>query len=380
MQPSSWAVAMADTIMDRNPGTPDDVLAPWSYWKAYTLRGFELLWQSTGDDRYLGFIERELAPFVDDEGRLVGVALDSLDNLMPGYMMVAIYEHSGQRRYRVAADAIRGAFDDYPRNPDGGFWHAKHLPGEMWVDGVFMGQMCLLRYGASVGDADYCFDEAVKQITLFARHAHKVSSGLYLHAWTALPDLARAQPANVERWANPLTGLSKEVWSEGLGWYALVLVEALALLPAGHPRRGEVVDIFTRLAHDLARLQGPVTGGWSQVVDKPGEPGNWIDSSGTAMFTYALKRGIELDLLAEADYATAVRRGYECVVGSATVNDDGHVDVHSACDGLCVQPDYQAYVRAPRVTNAKEAVAGFLWATAIVEKPGPRPVAPVACP
>jgi unsaturated rhamnogalacturonyl hydrolase len=44
--------------------------------------------------------------------------------------------------------------------------------------------------------------------------------------------------------------------------------------------------------------------------------------------------------------------------------------VHGACDGLCVQQSYDAYVRAPRVTNAKEAVAGFLWATVIVEKPG----------
>ena len=90
------------------------------------------------------------------------------------------------------------------------------------------------------------------------------------------------------------------------------------------------------------------------------------------MFTYALQRGIEIGLLKEARYAPVVAGGYNCIVDNATVDGSGLVDVHSACDGLCVQQSYDAYVRAPRVTNAKEAVAGFLWATAIVEKPGPR--------
>jgi unsaturated rhamnogalacturonyl hydrolase len=52
------------------------------------------------------------------------------------------------------------------------------LVGEMWVDGVFMGQICLVRYGALIGDADYCSNEAVRQITVFADHCRKGDSGL----------------------------------------------------------------------------------------------------------------------------------------------------------------------------------------------------------
>jgi rhamnogalacturonyl hydrolase YesR len=369
MAPTSWAVAVAETIMKRNPGTPSDVLARWSYWKAYTLLGFEMLWRSTGDRRYLDFIKRQMSPLVDEDGNFGDATLDSLDNIMPGNMLVGLYEHTGEERYRRAATTIRHAFDDYPRNPDGGFWHAKHLTGEMWIDGVFMGQMCLIRYGSIVGDTEYCFDEAVHQITVFAKHCLKGESGLYLHAWAAQPELPRVRPGNTERWADPATGLSSEVWSEGLGWYALVLAETLAALPEKHSRRAEVVDIFARLARGLVATQDPATGGWFQVVDQGNRPDNWIDSSGTAMFTYALQRGIEIDLLKEADYAPAVGRGYQCIIDNATVEKNGMVDVHSACDGLCVQQGYDAYVRAPRVTNAKEAVAGFLWATTIVEKP-----------
>ncbi len=134
-----------------------------------------------------------------------------------------------------------------------------------------------------------------------------------------------------------MTGLSSEVWSEGLGWYALILAETLAVLPASHPRRAEVLDIFVRLAGGLVRTQDPATGGWFQVVDKGDRRDNWIDTSGTAMFTYALQRGIEIGTLKEAEYKPVVARGYQCIVDNATADDNGLVDVHSACDGLCVQ-------------------------------------------
>jgi len=42
----------------------------------------------------------------------------------------------------------------------------------------------------------------------------------------------------------------------------------------------------------------------------------------------------------------------------------------SACDGVGVQAGYADYVNFKRSVNAKEAVGGFLWATAVVEKPG----------
>jgi unsaturated rhamnogalacturonyl hydrolase len=284
-------------------------------------------------------------------------------------MLVALYEHTGEERYRVAATAVRRAFDTYPRNEDGGFWHGKDLPGEMWIDGVFMGQMHLIRYGASIGDQEYCFDEAARQICVFAAHAFKQESGLYLHAWAARPAAAKVMPERIDLWADPETGLSTEVWSEGLGWYALILVEALAVFPQDFPRRAEVLAIYRGLAAGLKRAQDPATGGWFQVVDKGERADNWIDTSGTAMFTYALKRGIELGLLNDGEYGPAAARGYECVVAASVVDDQGLVNVHGACDGLCAQRNYEAYINARRAVNAKEAVAGVLWAATIMEKP-----------
>jgi rhamnogalacturonyl hydrolase YesR len=369
-EPGSWSIALADTLMKRNTGSPGDPLTRWSYWKGYTLNGFEMLWQSTGDRRYLEYIKQQIDPFIDRDGNLVSVKLDSLDNAMAGNIVVGLYEHTHDRRYRVAATQIRKMFENYPRNPDGAFWHNPKLSGEMWVDGVFMGEMFLLRYGDSIGDRKYCFDEAINQITIFARHALKGKSGLYYHAWAANPDLATVVPQRKSHWADPVTGLSPEVWSEGLGWYALVVVEALTRLPADNPRRGEVLDIYEQLAAALKREQDPITGGWFLVVDKPHCRDNWIDTSGSAMFTYALERGIELRLLSRKEYAPVVAAGYRAITRNARINSDGLVDILSACDGVCVQASYSDYVGCKRTVNAKEAVGGFLWATTVVEKPG----------
>ena len=369
-EPRSWSIALADTLMKRNTGASGEPLTRWSYWKGYTLNGFEMLWQSTGDRRYLDFIKQQIDPTIDRNGNLVGVKLDSLDNAMAGNIVVGLYEHTHNPRYRMAATQIRRMFDNYPRNADGGFWHNPKRPGEMWVDGVFMGEMFLLRYGDSVGDRKYCFDEAINQITIFARHALKGKSGLYYHAWAANPDLATVVPQRKLRWAAPVTGLSPEVWSEGLGWYALVVVEALARLPAGYPGRTEVLDVYEQLAAALKRTQDPVTGGWFMVVDKPGSHENWIDTSGTAMFTYALERGIELRLLDRKEYSSAVTAGYRAITRNARINSHGLIDILNACDGVCVQASYADYVGCKRTINAKEAVGGFLWATAVVERPG----------
>ena len=369
-EPRYWSIALADTLMRRNTGAPGEPLTRWSYWKGYTLNGFEMLWQSTGDPRYLEYIEQQIDPFIDHDGNLVGVKLDSLDNAMAGNIVVGLYEHTHDPRYRVAATQIRRMFNNYPRNADGGFWHNPKLPGEMWVDGVFMGEMFLLRYGDSIGDRKYCFDEAINQITIFARHALKGKSGLYYHAWAANPDLATVVPQRKLHWAHPVTRLSPEVWSEGLGWYALVVVEALARLPADYPRRTEVLDIYEQLAAGLKRAQDPVSGGWFFIVDKPERTDNWIDTSGSAMFTYALERGIELRLLSRKEYSSAVTAGYRAITRNARINSDGLVDILSACDGVCVQASYADYVGCKRTINAKEAVGGSLWATVVVEKPG----------
>ena len=372
--PKFWAVAAADTVMARWPDFTQAYFNAWTYVNGYELCGFEKLFRATGDKKYLDYAKRYLDTCVDADGNFRYVvnakgqtnrpSFNNLDNMMTGNSLVWLYEETRDARYKIAAEKIRRALDDYPRNRDGGFWHNKRMVGQMWIDGIFMGQMFLMRYGKTIGDTEYCWDEVTRQITIFAQRAERANSGLYLHGV-----FESGHGDYGPRWADKKTGLAPEVWSEGLGWYALVVVEALADLPRNHPRRAAVEDIFRRLAAGLKKTQDAKTGRWFQVVDKGSQPDNWTDTSGSAMFTYALARGIELGLLDSVTFTPVVTNGYRGITANAKINARGLVDIYSACDGVGVQVDYAHYIHFKKSINAKEAVAGFLWATTIVEKP-----------
>lgn len=377
--PKFWSVAAAETIMARWPDFTKAYDNAWTYVNGYELCGIEQLYRATGDQKYFNYIQRYLDQFVDADGNFCAVknyqgqasrpSFDNLDNMLLGSLLVMLYETTHDNRYQLAADKIRRALDDYPRNNDGGFWHNKRMNGQMWIDGIFMGQMFLIRYGKSIGDSQYCWDEVTKQICVYARRAEQGRSGLYLHGF-----FESGHGGNTPGWADLKTGLSPEVWSEGLGWYALVVVEAIADLPKDHPRRPEVVSIFQRLAAGLKRTQDPKSGRWFQIVDQGDRPDNWTDNSGSAMFTYALAKGIELELLPQDEYSVVVQNGYAGITASARINGAGLVDIDSACEALGVQSSYERYIRFKQSTNAREAVAGFLWATTIVEKPQLKPL------
>jgi unsaturated rhamnogalacturonyl hydrolase len=372
--PKFWSVAAAETVMTRWPDFSKAYFNGWTYVNGYELFGFEMLYRETGDQKYFDYIKNYIDQFVDADGNFRAVAnakgqtntvvFNNLDNMMTGNSLVMLYETTKDARYKNAADTIRHVFDTYPTNSDGGFWHNKRMNGQMWIDGIFMGQMFLTRYGKSIGDSQYCWDTATKQLSIFAHHAERDHSGLYLHGYFETGHGGKA-PA----WADPQTGLSPEVWSEGLGWYSLVLVETLVDLPKDHPRRAEMEDIFRRLAAGLERTQDAKSGRWFQVVDKGDRPDNWTDNSGSSMFTYTLARGIELGLLDKTEYAPVVEKGYQGIIANAKINDRGLLDIYSACDGVGVQVDYAHYINFKKSINAKEGNAGFLWATAIVEKP-----------
>jgi unsaturated rhamnogalacturonyl hydrolase len=102
------------------------------------------------------------------------------------------------------------------------------------------------------------------------------------------------------------------------------------------------------------------------MVDKGDRADNWTDNSGSSMFTYAVQRGIDLGLPPAKHYADVATRDYRSIVANAKIHEDGLLDLYSACDGVCVQANYADYINYKKTVNAKEPIAGFLWATATV--------------
>lgn len=358
--PALWSEGIAQTVMTRYPSALTIPFKPWCYPQGYFLMGLDKLWQATGEAKYYNYILNWANEVVRPDGSLVYFKGNSMDDMMAGAVIVWAYRHTGEEKFKKAADTIRKSYDDYPRISDDVFWHGRGTTGQIWVDGVFMGQMFLTKYGRYIGDADYCFDEAAKQLIGMYRHLAKADSGLLYHGWDEDKDA---------RWANPETGMAPEVWSEGLGWYALVLVETLEIMPKSHSQYNELTDITCALMKGLKQTQDENSGLWYQVVDKGRKPGNWQETSGSGMFIYAIQRAIELGVISSKDYSDCVRRGYIGLLSKARINkDDGLIDLYDANNGLGIQKDYETYVTRPRKRNGQEVISSFLWATTIVEK------------
>ena len=352
-----YAAALAGTIMDRFADPDSYPYRSWSYSQGFMLWGFIRLYEYTGNTSYRDYVLRYCEEHVDAEGNIAGFSGVSLDDIMTGSVLIWAFQETGEQRYRLACDRIRKVFDDYPRNANGGFWHGKQLPGEMWVDGLFMGLMFLTRYGAVIGDSEYCFSESVRQLNIVFECCEKDHTGLLYHAYSENPEPA---------WVNPVSGNSPEIWSEGLGWYAMMLAEALELIPEGTEGRDSLVRQMQALARGLALCIDPVAHLWFQVVDKPRTKKNWHDTSGTAMFLYALHKALRLGAL-EEKYAGLCDLAFDGLKSKCLFDLDGHMNVYDACDGLGVQTDYDSYMFFPRTVNAKEAVAAVLWACTEME-------------
>ncbi|WTI34835.1 glycoside hydrolase family 88 protein [Streptomyces sp. NBC_00589] len=341
-----WSVALVDSTMARY--TPSTI-GGWSYPVGLYLYGQYLTYQRTHDAGYLTYIKSYVDRFVKSDGT-ISQSFNSLDSMQAGRLLTILHRETGQDRYRKAAKKIRDRLTTYPRTADGGFWHAdtSSRAHQLWADGVYMVNPFLVEYGKEFGDATYADDEAARQLYVYGSHL-QVTSGLLKHAY---------DESKTASWADPQTGLAPEHWCRAVGWYAMAIVNVLDAIPAGHPRRPQLVGILRKLATGLEKYQDPATGRWFQVIDKGGRSDNWTETSCSSMFTYALSRGVQQGYL-DAHYATVAQRGYEGVLARISTGSDGRTNLTDISIGTNVG-DYAYYIARTRATNDFHGLGAFL--------------------
>ena len=357
---SKYSVAVAQSFIKRFPN-PDTMYCcentnHFSWQAGYVMFAMEKIWRATGDPLYYNYIKRYVDQQVDEKGNIPDFKSNALDNFLPGYAILFMYEQTHLEKYKIAAMKIRTDFDGYPRNKNGLFWHGTWATNQVWVDGLFMGQIFLARYGETIGDKEYAFNEVVKQITTVAGVCQK-ENGLLLHGW---------DESKKASWANKTTGLAPEVWSEGLGWYAVLLADIFDYLPKDHQGYASVLAIRQKLCEGIKNAQDPKTGMWCQVVDQPNGPGNWNETSGTGMYIYLLKKSIAKGFLSADEYSPIIKRAYAAMVKKAKVNDQGFIDLYD-CSSIGIKNNYQDYIHSPKEISPFGAFGSFIISTTSIE-------------
>jgi unsaturated rhamnogalacturonyl hydrolase len=292
---------LADTAMNRiwvdernQPGIPPR----WNYEQGVVLKAIEQMWYATGDPKYFRHIQKGMDHWIDDAGNHKDYHLEeyTIDHITPGTAMLTLYRVTGQEKYRKIAELLRIQLKTHPRTNEGGFWHKKIYPYQMWLDGLYMGEPFYAEYSRVFGEDNW--NDITNQFVWMETHARDPKTGLLYHGW---------DESKQQRWADKTTGHSPHVWGRAMGWYAMALVDTLEHFPKDHPRRAELIAILAREAAAIAKYQDAKSGVWWDIIDLGGREKNYLESSASAMFVYALARGVREGFLSDKYMAVATR-------------------------------------------------------------------------
>jgi rhamnogalacturonyl hydrolase YesR len=179
----------------------------------------------------------------------------------------------------------------------------------MWADDLYMSVPFLCRYYQLTGDRNY-IDDAARQFLGFKKRLFIPEWKVMSHIYDFRRDLATGVP-----------------WGRGNGWTIFSLSELLAVLPADHVLRPELIAMFRELCEGYLALQDE-TGMWHQVLTQPDA---YPETSCTAMFTYAFSRGIQYGWLEETGpYIKAVFKAWEAL-NRISIDQTGNV--YGVCRG-----------------------------------------------
>jgi len=325
----------------------------WRYWNGVLNIAMLRLTDALQEPRYAAFARRNVAFGFDSyrwfEPRYDGrkweypfaqrFIMEELDDYgAMGASVIEVYRLDPQPRYRAYVEAGGAyALERQSRLPDGTLVRAFPRRWTLWADDLYMGLSLLSRMGELTGDPRY-FDESARQVILFHRHLFDDSVGLMRHNWysdTGQPGVA--------------------FWGRANGWALLAQVDLLDRLPRSHPQRDTLLALLRRHVDGVARYQSP-SGLWHQLLDRDD---SYLETSASAMFTYAIARSVERGWLPR-HYAAIARRGWAGV--ASRVRPDGRVE--GVCTGTSVSDDLRDYYDRPTPLNDVHGIGTVLLAGA----------------
>ncbi|WP_316797279.1 glycoside hydrolase family 88 protein [Pedobacter agri] len=338
----------------------------WSYDMGVVLEGAAAVWRNTGDGKYFKYIQSSMDAYLDKEGNIATYKAEdfNIDNIKNGRALLLLYKVTGQQKYLLAVNKLYNQIKTQPRTKEGGFWHKKIYPNQMWLDGLYMGQPFYAEY-AKLMKKDADFDDIANQFIWMEKNARDAKTGLLYHGY---------DESREEKWADKKTGLSPNFWGRAMGWYIMALVDVLDNFPKDHPKYKELLAILNRTATATVKYQDAKSGVWWDILDMPTRKGNYLESSASSMFVYGLAKGVRNGWLPQS-FMAAANKGYTGLkkefvekAGNERINLTKTVSV----SGLGGKPRYrdgsfEYYISEKVITNDPKGMGAFICAAAEME-------------
>jgi rhamnogalacturonyl hydrolase YesR len=138
-------------------------------------------------------------------------------------------------------------------------------------------------------------------------------------------------------WVEGMTVHPEFHWARANGWAFMAEAELLDVLPQDHPLRPRILELFRAHAKGLASFQSG-SGFWHQLLDRPD---SYLETSATAIFTFAFARGINRGWLDARAFAPATLLAWNAL--TTKVNAKGQVEGTCVGTGMAFDPTFYYY-------------------------------------
>ncbi len=332
----------------------------WNYIDGCMITAILSLHEMTGDRKYLDFADSFVGWFVQEDGSIktYSTAEYNLDNINPSKNLFKLYELTGKEKYRKAMDTVRAQLDTMPRTKAGNFWHKNIYPYQVWLDGMYMAQPFYMEYERRFNKMSGCLD-SFKQFKNVEALMKDAKTGLYYHGYDESREMY---------WADKETGCSPNFWLRALGWFTVALVDtAEAMDESMYYEYRYLQTMLENLANALIPFQDE-SGMFYQVVDKKDAEGNYLETSGTALLSYAILKAVRLRFISPK-YAVIGEKAFDGIVNKyLKKQEDGTLGLGGICliAGLGGKKkrdgSLEYYFSEPVVETEAKGVAPFLLA------------------
>jgi unsaturated rhamnogalacturonyl hydrolase len=332
----------------------------WNYIDGCMIKALLELYHISKDSHYLKFADNFIDYFVQEDGSILSYDPKeyNLDNVNAGKTLFDLYTLTGKEKYRRAIDTVYGQLKTQPRTSTGNFWHKLIYPNQIWLDGLYMAQPFYMQYELAYNEGKNCQDSYNQFLSVY-QLMRDPRNGLYYHAY---------DDSKTAFWCDKVTGLSANFWLRALGWYAMALVDTIDIMPQSMAQeKAQLSRIYQELIDSMLPYQEEDTGMWYQVVNRGGIAPNYLETSGSAIFAYAIMKSVRLGLL-NSSYFSYGQKAFDGICKKYLSEKDGELQLGGIClvAGLgnkeMREGTFNYYMREPVVQNEAKGVAPLILA------------------
>ena len=261
----------------------------WNYIDGCMMTSLLEMYKTTKDEKYINFVKKFVDYYVFEDGTIRGYdpLKYSTDDICESRVLFDLLDLTKEEKYDKAIELTFSQIKTHPRTKEGNFWHKGIYPNQIWLDGLYMAQPFYTRYQTLRGKMNYA--DIINQFKNVRKLMFDDKAKLYYHGYDSERTMF---------WADKKTGLSKNFWLRSIGWFTVALVDVLDYMDEQmYDEYNTIKALLKETIDGILEYQDKDSKMFYQVPNYPGRKGNYLETSGSAMVSYAILKGVRLEAL-----------------------------------------------------------------------------------